>query len=114
LQGLGFPAIPALDEVALAEVNGQPVYLIGQPGLSGVGYRLLLPVTIHAAIEEALLHLGAAHLSTESYHILRVEAGLPAAGAELTEAFTPLEVGLEAAVSGRRAATPVRKCSPAR
>ena len=45
---------------------------------------------------------GVEQLSPESHHILRVEAGLPAAGAELTEEFTPLEAGLEYAVSGAK------------
>jgi folate-binding protein YgfZ len=91
-----------MDEVALVEINGQSARLIGQPGLIGVGYRLLLPATIYAEVEETLLRLGAARLSAEDHQILRIEAGIPAAGAELTEAYTPFEVGLDAAVSGTK------------
>jgi tRNA-modifying protein YgfZ len=38
-------------------------------------------------------------LSDAEYEILRLEAGLPAAGHELTEEYTPLETGLEQLVS---------------
>ena len=102
LQGLGFSIIPYLDGVAAVEIGGQAARLICQPGLTGAGYRLLVPAQLSETVEQALLHLGAARLSAESYHILRVEAGLPAAGAELIEAYTPLEVGLDAAVSGEK------------
>ncbi len=45
-------------------------------------------------------------LSPDSRHILRVEAGLPAAGAELSEEYTPLEAGMEHAVSGDKGCYP--------
>jgi folate-binding protein YgfZ len=47
-----------------------------------------------------------AELSSESRHILRVEAGLPDAGAELSEEYTPLEAGMERAVSGDKGCYP--------
>jgi folate-binding protein YgfZ len=102
LQGLGFPSIPELDEIAHAEIDGQPARVIGQPGLTGKGFHLLLPASLRGGLEDTLLRMGTARLSAESYHVLRLEAGLPASGAELTEAYTPFEVGLEAAVSGSK------------
>jgi folate-binding protein YgfZ len=45
---------------------------------------------------------GAAALDGVDYESLRVEAGLPAAGHELTETYTPLETGLEAAISDNK------------
>src|SRR5690606_39681801 len=42
---------------------------------------------------------GAVPLGEEAYDVLRVEAGLPASGTELTEDFTPLETGLAYTVS---------------
>ena len=38
-------------------------------------------------------------LSAETYEILRIEAGVPAAESELTDAYNPLEAGLQAAIS---------------
>ena len=102
LQGLGFSWLPDLDGVADAEIGGQAARLICQPGLTGAGYRLLVAAQLSETVEQALLHLGAARLNAESHHVLRVEAGMPAAGAELIEAYTPLEVGLDGAVSGEK------------
>jgi len=45
-----------------------------------------------------LAEAGARGLVGEAYETVRVEAGLPAAGRELTDAYTPLETGLRAAV----------------
>jgi folate-binding protein YgfZ len=42
---------------------------------------------------------GAAQLSPENFEILRIETGLPAAGHELTEDYTPLETGFDWTVS---------------
>jgi folate-binding protein YgfZ len=68
----------------------------------GLGVRLLLPAANLAAIENFLDQSGAAQLSDEEYSILRIESGLPAGGAELTEDYTPLETGLAAAISGTK------------
>lgn len=102
LQGLGFSWLPDLNGVEVAEIGGQVARLICQPGLTGAGFRLLVPAQLSETVLQALLDLGAARLSAESHHVLRVEAGMPAAGAELIEAYTPLEVGLEAAISGAK------------
>jgi folate-binding protein YgfZ len=102
LQRSGFSSIPGMDEAARVEISGHPARLIGQTGLTGAGYRLLLPASLRAGFEDTLLRLGAARLSAESHQVLRVEAGLPGAGAELIETYTPLEVGLDAAVSGAK------------
>jgi folate-binding protein YgfZ len=41
-------------------------------------------------------------LEDEDYSILRIEAGLPAAEAELSEDYTPLEAGLQSAISSTK------------
>lgn len=102
LLGLGFSMIPVLDGVAMGEIGGEAGFATGQRGLSGTSYRLLVPSAGWEAVEQKLAEARAEQLSHESYHILRVEAGLPSAGAELTEEFTPLEAGLDYAVSGNK------------
>lgn len=102
LLSLGFSMTPGLDEVAMGETGGEAVIANGQRGLGDTGYRLLVPSIVWNEVEQKLAGAGAEQLSHESHHILRVEAGLPAAGAELTEEFTPLEAGLDYAVSGAK------------
>jgi folate-binding protein YgfZ len=69
------------------------------PPILGLGYRLLLPQQAAHAARSVLVNAGWVELSTEERHILRVEAGSPAPHSELTEEFTPLEVGLQFAIS---------------
>jgi len=69
------------------------------PPILGRGYRLLLPQQAAHAARSVLANAGWVELSTEERHILRVEAGLPAPHSELIEEFTPLEVGLQFAIS---------------
>ncbi len=65
----------------------------------GPGYRLLMPSALAEKTEAALDAAGLQHFTTEAYNRLRVEQGLPSAGRELTEDYTPLEAGLLIAVS---------------
>ncbi|OGO41416.1 MAG: hypothetical protein A2W36_03810 [Chloroflexi bacterium RBG_16_58_14] len=100
LQRLGCQEPPNTDECQSFQVGSLTVRAIGQRGLSGVGFRLLLPVEGSETLLAALLNSGVKQLSAQEFEILRVEAGLPAAGSELTEDYTPLETGLASAVSG--------------
>ncbi len=68
----------------------------------GLGYRLLAEAAAAPALQVALEQAGAAAVDAATLDVLRVEAGLPAAGAELIDAYTPLEAGLEAAVCGSK------------
>lgn len=103
---LGFADIPGLDDVAWIDHGGGRLAAIGQRGLAGVGFRLVVDTASRATLENSLLDAGATQLSPESWHILRVEAGLPAAGAELSEEYTPLEAGMAYAVSGSKGCYP--------
>jgi len=96
---LGFDRAPGLDEVVPGNREHESLRVIAQPGLTGTGYRLLVPVHAAGAIESALDEMKIARLTDQTYHLLRVEAGMPAPRAELTEDYTPLETSLEWAVA---------------
>lgn len=63
-------------------------------GIEGQGFLLLAPAPAAQAVRAEILQAGATPLSEDAYQVLRVESGLPAPGAELTEDVTPLEAGL--------------------
>ena len=92
---LGLERLPTLDEIVAGEVNEHVARVIGVPGVGGVACLLLVPASELAQAEEVLRAAGIAPIAEEEYEILRVEVGLPGPGHELTEDYTPLEVGLE-------------------
>jgi folate-binding protein YgfZ len=106
LNSLGFGTAPQMDEVLTINDDGAHVIAVGVQGLTGLGVRLVVPAGAAESIEQALLQAGAERISTESREILRIEAGMPGAGAELVEEYTPLEVGLQSAVSGEKGCYP--------
>jgi folate-binding protein YgfZ len=89
----------AEDQVIDWELNGAKVKLVGQPGFAGLGLRLVAPEGACLSLEAFLQSKGAAALDEPTYHVCRVEAGMPYSGAELTEDYTPLEIGLESYVA---------------
>ncbi|MCI0520778.1 MAG: hypothetical protein L0Z70_11075 [Chloroflexi bacterium] len=99
LAALGFPRPPMVDETLTILRGAGTIWAVGARSLAGPGWRLLLPADDLAGVTAALSAAGALPLGEASYQELRVEAGLPAASAELTEAFTPLEAGLAYAVA---------------
>jgi folate-binding protein YgfZ len=68
----------------------------------GLGVRLLASAGVADALQENLTAAGVLRLSDEDFLTLRIEAGLPAAGAELSEDYTPLEAGLGSAISSTK------------
>jgi folate-binding protein YgfZ len=102
LAGLGLEGAPEPGEVQAVPCSGSELKVIGRPGFTGTGYRLLAPAGIEEDLSLRLQELGAVQLSPEGYQARRIEAGLPSAEAELTSAYTPLETGLEAAVSSTK------------
>lgn len=102
LHALGVIQTPALDQVILATICGVPTRVIGRKGLTGFGYRLLVPAEASGTAIKALGDGGVTPLTVESYETLRVEAGMPGPRSELTEEYTPLEVRLQDAISDRK------------
>ena len=66
------------------------------------GHKLLIPKEICHQVLNELENNGAAPLSPESYEIMRIETGLPAARHELTEDYTPLETGFQWTISDNK------------
>jgi folate-binding protein YgfZ len=96
---LGFERAPGLDEVVSAKREHDTLKAIAQPGFAGTGYRLLVPEQAAKSIESALGEMKVTGITDQTYHLMRVEAGMPAPKAELTEDYTPLETGLEWSVA---------------
>ena len=99
LEDLGLGPIPGMNAVRRAFIQEEAVTLIGKPGFSGTACSLTAPNGVSGWLENAFKQAGAVHLSPESFEVLRVEAGIPAAGHELKEDYTPLEVGLASVVA---------------
>ena len=83
-----------LSEVTRSSMEGAPILAIAQNGVSGLGYRVLVPKEQYEVVAQKLNHAGLIPLSNQDYEVLRVEAGLPGEMNELTADYTPLEVGL--------------------
>ena len=88
-----------LGGVLTIETGGVVLRVIKQPGLSGTGYRLVANATDQETLEEVLKSHQAVQLDQASYDHHRITAGMPAAGHELTEVYTPFEAGLGYAIS---------------
>jgi len=99
LHTLGCQEPPNAGEIRLFEAGDYSVRVIGRSGFAGVGYCLLHPVEGKEILWAALSAGGVRQLSAPEFETLRVEAGFPAAGHELTEEYTPLETNLESAIS---------------
>jgi tRNA-modifying protein YgfZ len=98
LQRLGNQA-PALNGVSEVIIAGRRVRILAVEACFGPGYRLLAAAPDRELVEGALQQSGALQLSPTSFESLRVEAGQPQAGRELSEDYTPLETGLLGAVA---------------
>jgi folate-binding protein YgfZ len=87
------------NETLTIKIAQAPVRVLFQ---RNTGHHLLIPKeSCHQVLNE-LENNGAAPLSPESYAIIRIETGLPAAGHELTEDYTPLETGFQWTVSDNK------------
>jgi folate-binding protein YgfZ len=81
-----------------ARIAGSAARVARSFPLAGRGY-LVIGAGGSAAVAEAFLAAGAVAAGAEALERLRVAAGVPAIGSELSEEFNPWESGLDAAVS---------------
>ena len=102
LAALGLKQVPEPGALVGFEVAGVEGRALGPEPALNLGWRLLIPVEAAGTLEARLRQGGAEPLAPDAYDVLRVEAGLPAAGHELTDAYTPLETGLRAAIAGAK------------
>jgi len=93
LTALGFPIVE-ISHTGLGELEGEKIACIGQPGFGGISYRLLVPMTGLDELKGKFTHLGIHQMNVKEFDNLRIEAGLAGEANELTEDYTPLEVGL--------------------
>ncbi len=81
------------------DLNGVLVRVARRHPIGGHGLTLYLPTEELRAIQAGLEQAGARTLGANSLDILRIEAGIPAFGRELSAEYIPLETGLLQAVS---------------
>lgn len=85
-----------IGDIYSVEINDAPVRIFFQGERA---YRLLYKQIDSQLVTSSLIESGAVQLTPETFNILRIEGGYPAAGHELTENYTPLETGLDWAIS---------------
>jgi len=87
------------EHVVHSSIESVPVTMLGVEYFTGTGVRLIASIDDAQALETSFHSLGLEKVSASAYETLRVEYGLPASGTELTDDFTPLEVGLDRLIS---------------
>ena len=94
LAAIGFPEVELpRHHWREAQIGGATAYLHRADGVAGDGYFVTTTVTDRAAIESALA-AGLTAIDATAYDYLRIEAGLPRFGRELSLDYIPLEAGL--------------------
>lgn len=89
-----------LDTLSLIrmEHNSVPVTLTRRKALNGAHWAILVPETAAAAVWSALLAVGQSQglrpAGSLTYNVLRIRAGRPGVGRELSLDYIPLEAGL--------------------
>ena len=94
----GLPADLAANHSHAASCCGKDVVIVARPHNGEPGYELWLEPGSAAALWRDFVGAGARPVGSDALEVLRVEAGIPRYGAEITEQVTPLEAGLAHAV----------------
>lgn len=94
--------LAALPEHASVEAKfrGQPVLIAGSREIGAIGFDLYVPVAAKADLSAALAAgspeaSGAESIDVEAWQALRIEAGRPLFGVDMTTETIPLEAGIE-------------------
>ena len=78
-----------------ASLNGTDVTLLRTDPLDSPGYDIIVAAEDAERIWQALVDGGAIPVGEEAYNALRIQAGIPRYGWELSEAVNPWEVNLD-------------------
>ena len=102
LEGLGVGRPDEPGRITAAGFNGDVILIMQMHEMLYRGWGIFIPASLLSSFQVALEALGVSRISREGYRIIQVEQGLPSAEHELTEDFTPLEIGLLGAISDRK------------
>ncbi len=80
---------------AKASLNGRDATLLRTDPLDSPGYDIIVAAEDAERIWQALVDGGATPVGEEAYNALRIQAGIPRYGWELSEAVNPWEVNLD-------------------
>ncbi len=85
-----------------AVTDGQEIIVARRTPVVDERWTLLAPADHAASVWQGLAESGAMPAGSLVYNVLRIRAGLPSVGRELSEEYIPLEVGLWDEVSFRK------------
>ena len=85
---------PAEMQGRQVEIDGVAVYVVRRKPICDQRWTIIVPADGAAAVWSAISAAGAQPAGSLVYNMLRIRAGLPSVGRELSEKFIPLEVGL--------------------
>jgi tRNA-modifying protein YgfZ len=78
-----------------ASFRGHELLVAGSRDLGAFGFDLYCPSDAKGELLEALVAAGAVAIDDEAWHTLRLEAGRPLFGVDMTMETIPLEAGIE-------------------
>jgi folate-binding protein YgfZ len=99
LAGQGLGTLPAPGTTQTVSTGPYHLVCLGLDQSISLGWRVIFPTDQQPTLIDRLDSLGGHFLDVSAYERLRIEKGLPGAGSELVEEYTPLEAGLAQAVS---------------
>jgi folate-binding protein YgfZ len=85
----------ASHENTRTEIDGMPVVVARIDQLNVPGYAVYTDVQHEAAVTSAIARTGALHASPTTLEAVRIEAGYPIFGIDMTHETIPLEAGIE-------------------
>ncbi|MEP7220042.1 MAG: glycine cleavage T C-terminal barrel domain-containing protein [Bacteroidota bacterium] len=87
-------------KVARGTIDGGEILVLRDVRLTGAGAFLVIAAAdALGGVVERLAGAGAGEIDQATYETLRIEAGVPEIGRELTESYNPLEAGLTQYIS---------------
>jgi tRNA-modifying protein YgfZ len=91
------PDLSSLAEHAnlTARFRDHPIVVAGSRDLGVAGFDLYGPTSAKVDLANALIERGASPIGTAAWHTLRIEAGRPLFGIDMTPETIPLEAGIE-------------------